>query len=447
MKNEDLYALKAAIKSSIRTDGAEIFFYDQARKIWQAKTGNKAALELRRLLAQRPTIPNLGASEAKEVLADILCDPAFYRPIKATPVHLINCRNGVLNLKTGQLETEEKPETDFKIQINFEFQKEVTLTDCKEFCSLLKFIFKLPDDMTSDGMMDHPSVRRLLKILGYMVSNEYRAKKLLLLIGPSNSGKSQILELLRRVIGEENTVALNLDELAGQSGGRFRTELLRKAHALINDELPTAGLKRLSELKKLIAGESITIEAKGKRPMTIKNRTKMLFAGNQLPELCEADCGNAFAGRLCAVAFKNSIASEKKRDTELVDTLFEERDAIFSVAVKCFAKILPQVHFTKDPEAELLLEAYREDNSSVATFIKDLSHICKGEGIYTQDLYSAYCNYCEHNALTAVKNLKAFRQQLLSVPGIQIAKKRLNGDKVARSTVLGIAFAAHNAEV
>lgn len=446
MKNEDLYALKAAIKSSIRTDGAEIFFYDQARKIWQAKTGNKAALELRRLLAQRPTIPNLGASEAKEVLADILCDPAFYRPIKATPVHLINCRNGVLNLKTGQLETEEKSETDFKIQINFEFQKEVTLTDCKEFCSLLKFIFKLPDDMTSDGMMDHPSVRRLLEMMGYLVSNEYRAKKMLILIGPAHSGKSQILELLRRVLGSDNTVALNLDELAGQSGGRFRTELLMKAHALINDELPTNGLKRLSELKKLIAGEYITIEAKGKRPMTIKNRTKLIFAGNQLPELDEADCGNAFSSRLCVVAFKNSVEQDKW-DIKLVEKLFAERDAIFSVAVKCFAKILSDLNFTNDPDAELLLEAYKEENASVETFIKDSSVVCKGEGVYTMELYTAYTCYCKRSALTAVKNLKAFRQQLLSVPGIQIAKKRLNGDKVARSTVLGIAFAAHNAEV
>ena len=286
--------------------------------------------------------------------------------------------------------------------------------NCKTFINFLQNAFDL-QDTTAKDLLKEFSVVRLLEMMVYMISNGYRAKKLLIILGPANLGKSQILELIRRVIGYEHTVALTLDELSGQGCGRFRTELLTKAHALINDELPTKGLKNLAELKKIIAGEAITIEAKGATPKTVKVKTKMLFAGKGI------------ASRLCVVAFKKA-PKESFRNVNLIDDLYKERDAIFSLAIKAFIELRKNsLVFRSDRAAESIVQAYKDDNASVITFINDEDVVTTGDGVSLTDLFRHYKDYCLKESLTPVKGIKAFRQQIVSWPHFSGFNKRRLG--------------------
>ena len=132
-------------------------------------------------------------------------------------------------------------------------------------------------------------------------------------------------------------------------------------------------------------------------------------------------------------------ADSETRDIDLLSKLYNERNAIFSLAVNAFSKIATTLEFTGESVADKALQAYAEENSSVLTFINDGSVICEGEGIFTTDLYQVYLRYCEKLALTPVKSLKSFRQQLLCTPKVQeIRKGRLEGDENPRSVVWGI---------
>lgn len=448
MKEDIIKKCKPLLVDKLRHDGENIYFYDAEKHIWSSYTGNMAAMALKKILLSINDSIIISTYEARAILTDVGCDPAFYKPLKRPAENLINCINGIVNLDTFEFQAP-SPEDDFTFQLDFEYQKDARLSDCKCFTNFLYSAFG--KNTTDDGLVqskahelsNDSSAIRLMEMLGYMVSNEYRAKKLLVILGPPNSGKSQLLELLRRVIGPSNTVALSLDDLAGHGGSRFRTELLQKAHALINDELPTKGLKNLAELKKIIAGETITVEAKGARPKTIRNTTKLLFGGNQLPELDEADCGNAFADRICPVAFKKATPSEKK-DVNLANKLFAERSAIFSKALNFYGNMRKNhLAFTNDPVADEILQAYKEDNASVITFVRDndVIKIGPGEEVHTNDLFERYQLYCDTASLSQEKSLKAFRQQLLSLPEVLgIKKKRLAGDKNPCSVVLGVSL-------
>lgn len=437
MKTEKIDNIKQLIMQDVRTDGTDVFFNDSSRRVWAPMSGNLATITLRKILDANGE--SLTAQECREVLKDLASDPAFYRPLKEPAVKLINCKNGVLELPQCQLH-DGWANADFRFQLDFVFDDKATPSKCPNFMKFIKFAYDLTDGTSDEDVLKDSAVIRLLEMLGYMVSNEYRAKKLLLIIGPPNSGKSQILELVRRVIGAGNTVPLTLEDLSGKGAGRFRTELIRNKHAVINDELPTKGVRHLSELKKFIAGEFVPIEAKGKQPTMMRNRAKLMFAGNQLPDLAEADCGNAFSSRLCVTAFKKSI-STFQRDVGLVDKLYAERNIIFSMAVKAFAAISTSgLCFHTDPEAEALLKAYAEANSTVLTYIKDEAFIVTGAGVHTKELYERYLAYCDTMSLTPAKNFKAFRQELLAIPGMQIMKTRLEGDINPCSVVRGIAF-------
>lgn len=447
MDKSDLNDIKTRVKPFIRNDGERLFFYDPKDNIWIPNTRDGAARSLNKLLAAADT--QLAASEAKAVINDILCDPEFERPLPAPPCDMINCKNGILALNELKLYERPKNPPDknyFRICLDIDYNPNVHERDCKTFMNFLQNAFDIDLNTKSEkGLLAHPSVIRLLEMMGYMISNEYMAKKLLIILGPANSGKSQVLELIRRVIGYEHTVALTLDELSGQGGGRFRTELLTKAHALINDELPTKGLKHLAELKKIIAGEAITIEAKGATPKTVKVKTKMLFAGNQLPDLAEADCGNAFASRLCVVAFKKA-PKESFRNVNLIDDLYKERDAIFSLAIKAFIELRKNsLVFRSDSAAESIVQAYKDDNASVITFINDEDVVTTGDGVSLTDLFRHYKDYCLKESLTPVKGIKAFRQQIVSWPHFSgFNKRRLGKNTNPCSVVEGIDLVRRN---
>lgn len=439
MKIEEINCIKEKVRLFIRRDNEQLFFYNSACNVWAPHSGTRAATALQILLSKENI--QLSATEAKAVVNELLYDYTFKIPLPEPPKDYINCKNGVLSLKGPRLLPDSEVneiEAYFRVQLDFEYQKKLTEENCPIFMNFLRHALDIKDDKP-DSILTNASVTRLLEMLGYIVSNEYKAKKLMVILGPANSGKSQILELVRRVVGYTNTVALTLDELSGQSGGRFRTELLTQAHALINDELPTNGLKHLSELKKIIAGEAITIEAKGAKPKTIRNTTKLLFAGNQLPDLAEPDCGNAFASRLCVVAFKEA-APENRKNVNLVEEFYGERDAIFTLAVNAFAKMKRNaLEFTEDQEADAIVQAYMDENSSVVTFVKDSTVVQPGKGIRTMELYHRYQRYCQQEGLTPAKDLKAFRQQLLSIPVIKgIRKGRLTKDNPPCSVVWGI---------
>lgn len=440
MKLDKIKIYKEQLQNKVRHDGEDMYFYDEQKAVWKCYTGHLAVMEVKKILEVSAGTRNISGPEAKTLLADLICDPQFYKPLTAQPTYLFNCKNGVFNLSGKKIS---EPLSDFKFQLDFKYLEEATPAQCKVFSEFLSTAFNINHKDDYSELFKCNSVVRLMEMIGYMVSNEYRAKKLLVILGPANSGKSQLLELLRKVIGEENTVALTLDDLSGQGHSRFRTELLQKAHALINDELPTKGLKNLAELKKIIAGESITVEAKGARPKTIKNHTKLIFAGNQLPELDEPDCGNAFADRICLVAFKQSIPADKK-DVDLLDKLYAERDAIFSLALNYYNKMRKNnLTFTSDKAAEEILQAYKDDNASVITFIRDRDFIEQGpdKKVHTNTLFEHYQAYCDGASLNPVKSLKSFRQQLLSLPEIAgIRKQRLAGDKNPCSVVLGVSL-------
>ena len=435
MKYEKIQAIKEAVKGLVRVDNDKLFFYNRSLKCWISQKKNSAVMALQRVLAELK-VSKISGTDAKAVVADILCDPDFDNPLAKVPPNLMNLKNGVLNLDSGEFIDDENA-ADFRFQLDFEYRKDAKLVQCKSFLKYLRVAFDLSEEMHAATVAMQPSVVRLFEFLGYLVSNETRAKKMLILLGPPNSGKSQILELLRRVIG--NTVALNLDELSGKSGGRFRTKMLDSVHALINDELPTKGLKGLSEIKKIIAGEMITVEGKGIDADVIKNQAKLMFAGNQLPVLAEPDAGGAFSTRLCVVKLLKA-PPVNERNISLIERFYEERDEIFSMAVDLFRKMRGRaLVFTPDPVGDGLVEAYAADNASVATFVYESGMVKVGGEASTTRLHEHYKNFCEQVALTPIVDIKDFRSQLLTLPEVKnIKRKRIDGRPV--SAVIGLSI-------
>ncbi len=414
-----------------RFDGENIYYFDPNDGYFK-----KIPKPLEMLTIQKLSGSVLSAKQLKEAIEDLKLTPEIYWKPAALSVNdwLVQENGKMFNIKTKEMRPS-LPNDENRWKFNYVFSPEAQWESAPNFCRYVKSSVGVD---LMNGPKDDNKRKLLLQIIVYMCSNLFGVKGMFVIIGNPSSGKSQFLNLIRRIIGIDNCAAMTLEDCAS----RFRSSLLEDIHCIINDELPCTGVKNLDQIKKLICNEFLTIERKGKDVKSFKPTCKLLFAGNQLPILAEYDSGNAFARRLKVLRFPNSIP-EEQWDYEICDKMYAERNAIVSAAIKECEDFIGNLLLAEDPEGTQIVASYMAENDSVRTFTED-SEWCsaskKDHSIktYLTTLYEQYKKYCNSNSLTAC-TIQIFRQQLAQI-GFALAKCRAEKGGVAKSSVLGIAL-------
>ena len=321
-------------------------------------------------------------------------------------------QNGRLNLKTGELSPHDKKKYD-TIALNFKYVSGASINYHSNTANFLK---------TSLGVDNfNPRESKALAIfyqcLGYSLSNLPNLKKMPILLGVPNSGKSVILKLCAKIMESKKIRALSLQDCTN----KFRLGLLEGANLVICHEVRLGQLKRLDIVKSIISGDPITIEAKGVQPWTYFPKVKLLMAANALPTLGEIDVGGAFVERLIIVPF---IEHSGENDIELLDKLYSERDMLFSVIFDEMNYFINHgMKFEEEEFGKVLLSEYKINGNSLNGFLNERYE--KGSNddyVSTVALYEEYKNYCKENVLPACSD-KQFISQILQL-GYKVAKKR-----------------------
>lgn len=118
--------------------------------------------------------------------------------------NIINFQNGIVDLTTGKLLAHD-PKYISTIQIPCKYVADLKLEDAPVFSKFL-------DDLTGGNADDKAT---LLEVIGLVISNVKgsRFKKLLILKGPGNTGKSVLRELVIQLIGLENSHTVDIKQL------------------------------------------------------------------------------------------------------------------------------------------------------------------------------------------------------------------------------------------
>ena len=118
--------------------------------------------------------------------------------------NIINFQNGILELTTGNL-LDHHPKYISTIQIPCEYKQNLKLENAPVFSKFL-------NDLTGGNADD---IATLLEVIGLVISNVKgsRFKKLLILKGPGNTGKSVLRELVIQLIGLENSHTVDIKQL------------------------------------------------------------------------------------------------------------------------------------------------------------------------------------------------------------------------------------------
>lgn len=302
--------------------------------------------------------------------------------------YCINFKNGYLDLRNNQLYSH-NPYIFFTGYIQSEYNSYATnLDNAPYFNNFLNQI--------CNG--DYELMDLLQEITGYAIS-EYRGLKLFYyLFGPSNTGKSTYLNLLEHLIGKQFCSNVSLHDLNSEC---YRATLRGKKLNTCGEigEIP---FKRLDLLKMLTGNDPIPARAKYENPCTFSNNAMLIFAGNLLPNISTNDSGQAFINRLKIIPFYNTIPiSEQTHD--LLERMLDESEYIVKWALEGLYRLLSNnQEYSYCEMSENLKASYARQLDSISHFIEENCVFVPNCRIYTQDLYTAYCDFCDNLMISPI---------------------------------------------
>ncbi|MDA0525664.1 DNA primase family protein [Methanococcoides alaskense] len=320
--------------------------------------------------------------------------------------------NGILNVITGELRPH-IPDEKFTTKLDMHYDKNADLV--KEF----KFYL----DSTFKGIEWEIDIFQ--EWFGYCLYNGYPLAKFLFLNGDGGNGKGTGLTILERFLGESNCSSLSLEEIA--SNDKFTLCTLDKKWVNICGDIGNGTIKATKNLKKLTGRDTITAQWKYGQPFSFKNRAKLVFAGNELPESTDQTMG--FLRRLIVLDFPNSFKEGDKNtivDLEGKCTTPEALTGILTWAIEGLQRLLKNKKFSHSISCNETAKLYAKKTNPVENFIKDRIIGVEGNLVEKDLVYDIYKSYAKEHGLPS-KGKTIFSKEIISgckKVGINISPKQ-----------------------
>lgn len=351
----------------------------------------------------------LRMADVKEVMTDLKTDMHFVNEEQLNNNEdIINFQNGLYSIPENKL-LPHTPELYSTIQIPCNYDPNIE--DCPP--TFAKYLFELVDD-------DLKKANLLLEYMAACISNIYgfRTKKALFMYGRGNTGKSQLMALTEKMLGEENCAAGDLSNLEE----RFGTGVLYQKRLYGSGDMSFVSVQELKIFKNVTGGDDIQLEFKGKTPFPYKYKGFLWFCANELPSF-GGDRGEWVYDRIIPFECKNVIP-KAKQDKHLLDKMFAEREAIISVyLIPALQRLIANgYNFTLPNNVLDDLESYRDKNSPVRTFFRECCTMRDKQytdGITLTALYAAFksWNIANMNRGTGLSR-KSFKRELAEILGM-----------------------------
>jgi len=239
----------------------------------------------------------------------------------------------------------------------------------------------------------------------------------LFIVGPTASGKSTFLKVLRSLLGSVASVSPH--ELVN---GRFGAIELEGAWANIRTDIASEVLQNIGKFKEILAGEPIHAERKHEQGYEIEPTAKHLYSANRLPDVSIDD--DAFFRRILLVSFPRTVPRED-RDPDLPDRLTDELDGVLLWAVQGLQRLMENGEFTHDPDPQDTRRQWEEHSSSIGRFKTAALEITgnhDGDVETKEAVYSAYTTFCQEQGLST-ESQQSLTRTLKRDPRISDAKR------------------------
>lgn len=356
-------------------------------------------------------IPNLGRTKRQEVLSYL--GLLISQESSVADANLIAFKNGVLNIADESF-TEFSPEYVITNKIPHNYNP-----DAKN---------ELLDGVMRKLSCGDESVHRLLyQSIGYCFYRRNELRKSFFLLGEKRNGKSTFLDMVGTLLGEDNTANLDLCEI----GDRFRTAELTGKLANIGDDINDEWVSNTATFKKVVSGDVVTAERKGKDPFKLRSFAKFFFSANSLPRLGRGKDSSAVLDRLVIIPFDAKFTKDDDGYDPFIKYKLRSEDvmeALIAQSVAALRDVLINQEFVTCDKVARNLEEFEKSNNPISEFFDELDDVdFLHEPI--KSVYQTYNVFCLSNNLQPISALE-FQKQMKKQFNLIITTAVIDGKKV-----------------
>lgn len=353
-------------------------------------------------------IPDLTRSRRSEILSYL--DILIRKNIKTSGANLIAFKNGIYNLETNEL-MDFSPTYVITNKINHNFNPDA--------------YSELVDKTFNKLACENEQIRSLLEeAIGYCFYRRNELRKSFILTGDKKNGKSTFLAMLKELLGDENTAALDLNELAE----RFSSASLFGKLANIGDDIGDEFIANPATFKKIVSGDRIKGENKGQKEFFFNPYCKLLFSANNIPRI--KDKSGAVLDRLVIIPFDARFSRDDPDFDPYIKYKLIQEDALeylIILGIEGLKRVLHNQTFTKSEKVTKSIEEYEETNNPILVFFKEID-VDEIVNEPTKEVYLKYNEFCLANSFTPMSNIE-FSKQIRRKYDLEIVNKTIKGKK------------------
>jgi len=298
--------------------------------------------------------------------------------------HLLNLPNGVLDLRSLEL----RPHDPAGMLTRMGGTPWDPAARCPVWEGVLERV--LPD----------PELRAFLRrAVGYSLVAGQDAKALFLVYGPKDSGKSTVMDAVRRMLGDYadstgfGTFAQDRTSDANTPG----LAMLPGLRLVLVSEVPMAARFATGLVKQWTGGDQLTATQKYALPVRFFPTAKLWFVGNDRPRIPRGD--EAAWRRVHVVPFEHSIPRDAQ-DPKLRDRI--RLEGVLRWAVDGWLDWAQQRELRPPEAARAARAEYQEDVDPLTDFLSERGTLAPEARERLMDAFRAYASWCREADLRAV---------------------------------------------
>ena len=289
---------------------------------------------------------------------------------------LVNCVNGLVDVMTGELLPHD-PSVLTMFQVPVAYDPNAT---CRKYEAWLEE--RLPGQAAA------------LEDLACQALDRTRTpQRFLFLFGPKRSGKSTFLRILVALVGQSNTSAVTLHQLADD---KFASANLYGKVLNVAADLSSSDVKSLAALKGLTGEDLISANRKYGAQFAFQNQALLAFSANEVPAV--SDASGAYAARAIPFHFANSFVGRENPELEL--ELMEELPGILNRFIQALKSHRQRGGYVGADAATR--EAFDRQSNRVKEFLDEMTRpTVKPRGTPRSELWIAWREWAGANGYQA----------------------------------------------
>jgi putative DNA primase/helicase len=320
---------------------------------------------------------------------------------------------GIVDLRTGLVKSPD-PTKDFHSRSTTVGPQQVPTPRWRRF---------LADTFGADAAGEE-MIRFLQLLLGYSVTGDVGGQVMPFLFGAGKNGKSVLLDVLMKLLGDYADAAPP-GFLMARSYEGHPTDLaeLHGRRVIVCSEVKPGDKFDEARVKLLTGGDRIKARRMRQDFFSFEPTHKLWLLGNHQPEVGTG--GFAFWRRMRLIPFERVVSDDRKIDN-LADVLVtEEGSGILKWLIDGAGRYLGGDRDLTGPErVRIATTAYAETEDHTGRFFDE----CCSQGpeyrVEQASLYAAYRAWCENEGATAISS-RAFAQRARELAGLASPKEMI----------------------